>query len=487
MAATKTDQKIRQKLHENPGSQSLLTASMEWMNQLYDADTGLLRYPQDVNRHMVRESLWYAFGLLLESKFLDQPSNHADRIETIITQVLANQYDAPGKIWHGTFKRAPQEPDPPEDAVIWKDYDPNWRQFIGTVLILLRRLEDHLSCKHLLVQIDAAIVLCIEGEPVGRVPPTYTNIALMKAWLEVESRELTGDDFYQRGLSYADEITQIYKKHGAFAEYNSPTYYGINFYALGLWQDFSDELEVKGREISTALWTDISRYYHAGMKNVCGPWSRSYGMDMQKYVAAWGLWVWALTARNVAPFPHTTSNLEHGHDFCLGPIAAITAVAIPEKIKRHFLHFAEERQVSQQISTEPSRSAAAYLSNQLMIGLETSERSFQGTEQYHPLTIHWRDTKNGISWSRLRFNGILQGKLSGNQVDLRLAPDPSVTIATLEFSDDIQLTHNSISCNGITMSLKTSLQLNANANCLTMTLAETAAENTLLITCEIQS
>lgn len=53
---------------------------------------------------------------------------------------LANQmnsdYDA---AWYGTFKVAPDQPDPTPDGElyppkIYSTYDPNWREFVGLVM-----------------------------------------------------------------------------------------------------------------------------------------------------------------------------------------------------------------------------------------------------------------------------------------------------------------------------------------------------------------
>ena len=45
--------------------------------------------------------------------------DHVDAINS----VLDYQFDEPGRVFHGTFKRAPQEPHPPENPTEWRDYD----------------------------------------------------------------------------------------------------------------------------------------------------------------------------------------------------------------------------------------------------------------------------------------------------------------------------------------------------------------------------
>ncbi len=485
MTSTDAALQIEAQLRDNSGAQSLLEASMAWMDKLYDNEQGLLRHPT-LPQHMVRESLWYAFGLVLEGHLGNQGSKH-ERIAKIVTSVLDNQYIAPHQIWHGTFKRSPQEADPPVDAVIWKDYDPNWRQFIGTILLLLKRLEGDHALVKLLPRMDSALVRCIVGEPQNRVPPTYTNIALMRAWLEVEYGDLVGDGIREAGLRYASEIKKVYSTHGAFPEYNAPTYYGINFFALGLWENFSDDLAFMGGEISALLWADIARYYHAGMKNLCGPWSRSYGMDMQAYVAALGLWMWAAIGRDAAPFPTDTHNLQHGHDFCLGPIAAVTAAILPAPVLKQLAGFDETRCVRQQISDAPERWANAYLAPELMIGLETSARSFHGTEQYQPLTIHWLDADKRVCWSRLRFSGSLLGELDDNQIRVKLTPDKGTTGAILEFCHAVQLSGQTVTCRGLSMFLDTDCDMQVEGNSLHLVLPERESGYPVSIICEVSA
>ena len=58
--------------------------------------------------------------------------------------------------------------------------------------------------------------------------PSYANIALLRAWLDVHAG--LADD------GYASAIVDDFRRHGCFTEYGSPTYYGIDLLALGLWQ-----------------------------------------------------------------------------------------------------------------------------------------------------------------------------------------------------------------------------------------------------------
>ena len=123
----------------------LLDASMEWLDRWWDPEVGLLWNPTGSfdelapprSLHLVPQSAWYAAGLL----FRGGPGDEAKAVRTI-DALLATQYDEPGTAWHGTFARFLETPHPTPDAVEWVDYDPNWRQFIGTTFSVL--LQDGL-------------------------------------------------------------------------------------------------------------------------------------------------------------------------------------------------------------------------------------------------------------------------------------------------------------------------------------------------------
>ena len=70
----------------------------------------------------VRETSYYALALL----FRDGPGDRQRAVDAL-NAVLKNQYVTPGVRWYGTYKRTPEEPDPAPNAVMWRDYDPNWR------------------------------------------------------------------------------------------------------------------------------------------------------------------------------------------------------------------------------------------------------------------------------------------------------------------------------------------------------------------------
>src|SRR5581483_4186844 len=133
----------------------------------WDAQAGLVRAPSvaiyehpyaGVAPHLVRETAQYALGLL---------ARHADgdseRASQAIAGVLSQQFDAPDQPYHGTWRRAPEEPAPPANPREWDDYDPNWREFIGTALAVTLIEYEPLLPSGLVSRIDAALRRAIAG------------------------------------------------------------------------------------------------------------------------------------------------------------------------------------------------------------------------------------------------------------------------------------------------------------------------------------
>jgi hypothetical protein len=390
-------------------ARDLAQRSIAWMDGCWDAAANLFRVPDDalyeagqagVPAHLVRETGWYALGLLLR----DDPGDR-ERAAQAIDVVLTYQFDTPGQPYHGTWYRSPHEPPPPENPVIWRDYDPNWREFIGTTLALaLLEYESRLPVD-LVGRIDLALRRAIDGTIERNVPASYSNIALMTAFLLHFGAKRFGEPAWAAASErLAAEIIERFRANQTFDEYNSPTYYGTDLYALALWRSYAGStlLRAAGAEIEAALWRDIAQFYHAGMRNVAGPYDRSYGMDMRRYVACLGMWIWLATGYNHAPFPNLDRPLEHGWDFAFAPLIALLGLRMPDDARPHFLSFAGERQVERVIAAEPRRVATAWIGARVMLGAEDSGSRHRVNSQFHPATIHWLIADDTVGWIRLR-------------------------------------------------------------------------------------
>jgi hypothetical protein len=389
-------------------AQELSTLAVDWLDAYWDETTGLLWYPgYEPNRYtshpthyrLVRETAWYAVGLLLRGNPRD-----IERAIQALHAVLDQQFDAPTQAYHGTFSRSPEEPVPPTNPLEWKHYDPNWREFVGTTLGLILINYAALLPATLITRIDRALQLAVVGTLQRQVPAAYTNIALMRAFLlAFAAQRFEQPAWAEEAHQIADAIYTRFKQHNNFDEFNSPTYYGTDLYALALWRSYapSTTMQTRGAEMERLLWDDIARFYHAGLRNLCGPFDRSYGMDLREYVNLLGMWIWLVVGREQAPFPVIQAPLVHAHDLCFAPCVALLGAQLTSESAALLTGFTAAHQIEQIIVGEPPRRATAWLEPTLMIGAEQTDHTRAGHGQFHPATIHWRIDQQTIGWLRL--------------------------------------------------------------------------------------
>ena len=122
-------------------------------------------------------------------------------------------------------------------------------------LIVSRLLADPELADRMYKSID----LAVQGEiDEKRLIPSYTNPALMfGALLDFAANHDNRADWKQLSAVWNEKVFALFDKHGAFAEYNSPTYYGVDLYALVLWRAhpaLSPLLAQLGREMEMSLW-----------------------------------------------------------------------------------------------------------------------------------------------------------------------------------------------------------------------------------------
>ena len=381
--------------------------SMTWMDERWDHEAGLFA-TIDGSDHSVRNTIWYAFGLLQQGRL--EPAYKS------IEAVLKYQYDRPETVYHGSFKRSPKEPDPPANPLEWKDYDPNWREFIGTVFLLMIKefeLPEDLKAK-LWVSLEKAA----EGAYARNVNAAYTNIALMSALLlDHMGKELDKPHWRERAEQLAQAIYTLYSRNDNFWEFNSPTYYGTDLYALSLWRDYglTDTFRHLGSQMEAGLWRDIARFYHADLKNLCGPYDRSYGMDMTEYLALLGLYIALALDPKDAPLPDTSKHFGHDADFMFTPLVCLLGTTIPEEVLPDLQNFQKTRQLERVI--EPGRVATAFLSQRLMLGGESIHPERLPDGQFHPATAHWQ-VGSVCAWLRLRCAESVAVRVEGQSMTL---------------------------------------------------------------------
>jgi hypothetical protein len=373
-----------------------MNVAVAWGDRWYDPVVGLLWNPagsfapavRDGTVHLLPQSAWYAFGLLERGRPGD-----LDRATRVLDAVLNHQYDLPGTPWNGTFARVAEAPEPTDGAREWVDYDPNWRQFIAsTFLMILRHHADRIDSV-LISRLDRSIDLAVRGEPEGRIEPGYSNIALMHAFVAVEFGSRSGDSgLIGEGERLAAAVVEAFDRCGALDEYNSPTYYGMDLLALAMWRTCaaSEMLQRDGLRLEAQLWMDLAMFFHAGMRNVIGPFDRTYGMDMTRYLAMVGLWWIPGFGVGEAPVPDlATDAIVHGHDLLVGPLIARLAGPVPRDAVEFLRRFEGVRALDRPIGVEPSRSASAWLEPDLAFGGQEGEPGRPAAGQFAPATVHW--------------------------------------------------------------------------------------------------
>jgi hypothetical protein len=281
----------------------------------------------------------------------------------------------------------------------------------------------------LIRSMERAIELAVAGET-DRVKPSYTNIALMKSALDVWAGGRFGrNDWIDSGHAMADAVFALFEPEQTFSEYNSPTYYGVNLGALQIWRRSpSPMLRERGKLMEAAIWRDVARFYHAGMKNLSGPFDRAYGMDMQTYCAGIGGWIGLETGIAAAPYPDLNKPFEHRHDFCAAASVALLGTEIPQDVKPHLHAFGQPRLVERVI--EGGRIASAWLDHRLMFGGERGNTTV--TDQYHPATLHWLTPGESVGTLKLIHNAPVDvtADRDGLTIVGRIAPQE--TISALE-------------------------------------------------------
>jgi hypothetical protein len=154
-----------------------------------------------------------------------------------------------------------------------------------------------------------------------------------------------------------------------------------------------------GAEMEAALWRTIASFYHADLKNISGPYDRSYGMDMRHYASLTGLWLRTVLDAEAAPFPAIEAGVVYGNEIMYAPSLLLVPTRIPEDAMRHFRAFQGERLVRQEITSK--RFATAWIGKDYMFGGEFTSKTKDSAapdSPFHPATVHWKMPGGDVGW-----------------------------------------------------------------------------------------
>lgn len=144
--------------------------------------------------------------------------------------------------------------------------------------------------------------------------PAYSNPSIMRAFVSGwVGRRVNDSNMTIAGETYAKEIINLFTRDNTLSEFNSGTYAGVSLYALTLWAKYMPKDSVMGEygaDMIRHTWTSLGSLYNANLKNVAGPWDRSYGFDMNRYLSILGLHMWTLVGKEKAPINAKVSPIE---------------------------------------------------------------------------------------------------------------------------------------------------------------------------------
>ena len=143
--------------------------------------------------------------------------------------------------------------------------------------------------------------------------PSYSNPAIMRAFVSGwTGRRLNNTNHTASGEKYAQEIIDLFDQYNTLSEFNSGTYTGVSLFGLVLWSKYLPSESVMARNGPRMLketWTAVAQLWHPGLKNMAGPWDRSYGYDMNRYLSVMALWLWTLIGRENSSLISRVSSL----------------------------------------------------------------------------------------------------------------------------------------------------------------------------------
>ncbi|KAJ0165842.1 hypothetical protein CTA2_9770 [Colletotrichum tanaceti] len=394
-------------------AQGLLNESMAWMDQYYDRSAGYLYDfgASSALRHETRSSVWYALGLLARNE-----GDDAAQAERIITNTIGAQFKVEPEQWYGGYQMYAEEPyvgSPNYRGEMYDSWDPNWRGFVGTTLVMALEEFPHLLSNGTQDLILESLHNTTKGDEyrVGGVDddnlyPAYSNPAIMRAFVSGYTGRRLGDaNMTQSGEKYAQEIIDLFDRANTLSEFNSGTYTGVSLFGLILWSKYlpaDSVMTASGPRMLADTWAAVAQLWHPGMKNMAGPWDRAYGYDMNRYVSLMALWFWTLLGKENSSLISAPQVMSHAADYAWAPLFAVLAefheTLLPEGLVANLTTFSGERSFTASTFYPPydlvPRNISSWLSDNLTIGAESFKENVIGgpslnQQSFNPAVIQW--------------------------------------------------------------------------------------------------
>ncbi|KAL2851187.1 hypothetical protein BJY01DRAFT_260974 [Aspergillus pseudoustus] len=426
--------------------QALFNESMTIQDAIYDPSASYLRYfyyPLAAGSHETRSTVWYSVGLLQRNN-----GNDDEEAVKILRNVIGDQEKNVSAQWYGDYAVYPEEPtvgSPVYPPVIYNSWDPNWSLFIGSALIIIYEVFKSLlpgDVQDLILESlynntisDSYRVGGVDGD---NLYPAYSNAWLMRTVVGSWTGRVWNDtNMTAAGDADAHVFLQLFDGYHALSEFNGPTYAGVSIYALTVAAKYlgstNSTIGQHAVHAIQQIWDYESQLWNPNMRNIAGPWDRSYGYDMNNYVAIMSLWLWTLIGRDGVW--KTTSpiwTLAHADDFEIAPVLAVLSefhkALIPDSTISRLKTFQGEHTYTGQAFAPPAdyepRNITTWLSQNLAIGTQSFNQSVVGgfsedSSSFSPSVVQWIRSDESIGYFNLYpTETVLQAEVAPYELNL---------------------------------------------------------------------
>ena len=218
--------------------------------------------------HGVVAASEYAVGLLDGGRTED-----IARARDVLKAVLALQDQREDSdtfgIWPYFYEESLEEMSPPD----WNMADFNGVNLLQILIDHRDKLDPELAMQTEKACINASRSIIRRNVDLG-----YTNIAVMGTYVTLMTGALLDKAIYEYGKKRLKRLYHHVMYHGAYEEYNSPTYSMIliGLYGLMLQHIQDSECHQMVEDLNDMAWHMIAEHYHAPMRQWVGPQFRAY-------------------------------------------------------------------------------------------------------------------------------------------------------------------------------------------------------------------
>lgn len=265
----------------NPQEKHLNDKIMGRMDKKYDREEAMITqwrgehgYHSTLVNQMVHptyDSLSYAYERM--NRGTEEDFEEAIRIlhRVVPLQDTNSEHDTYG-IWPYFMEETLEQMAPPD----W-----NWADFCGKKLLqILIDYKEHIPAD-LAEMMHQAIIHSCNSIIRRNMGPHYTNISIMGTLVTMVAGEQFGEDsLVEYAKRRLDGLYAFNIGHGAFQEYNSPSYTWVVIDDLASMIPYIKDKEAvkKLEDISGLAWKCIADHFHYKTKQWAGPHARFYGM-----------------------------------------------------------------------------------------------------------------------------------------------------------------------------------------------------------------